>query len=134
MVARLLASGLTQVEVAAQTGYSKKRIMDLAAAPAMQELLSKYRDEIHGAWRDSSDQYFEYIYSNGIKAQRQIGDALDDADEPGAAPIPINRLLAIAADSADRVGYTKKTTNVNINVDFAKQLEAAISRSRRIES
>jgi pyruvate formate-lyase activating enzyme-like uncharacterized protein len=100
----------------------------------MVELVSKYRDMVTESWRESNDQFYEYIYTNGLKAQRQISEALDDADEEGSTPIPVNRLLAIAADSADRVGYTKKTTNVNINVDFAKQLEAAISRSRRIES
>jgi hypothetical protein len=33
----------------------------------------------------------------------------------------------------DRFGYGKRQTNVNVNVDFAKRLEAAITRSTRRE-
>lgn len=132
MIARLSASGLTNVEVARRTGYSSVRVNTLLQAPAMVELVAHYRQMVTDSWKDSTDEYFEYIYTNGMKAQRQISDALDAADEDGATPIPINRLLAIAADSADRVGYTKKSTQVNINVDFASKLEAAIARSRQV--
>lgn len=136
-IARLAASGLSTVEIARRTGRSQSGTAMLLNNPAMTELVARYRAEVHAAWRDSTDEYFELIYTNGLKAQRQISDQLDAADDDGAPQIPINRLLAIAADSADRVGYTKKTTNVNINIDFAAKLEAArrrIETARQIEA
>lgn len=131
LVARLIASGLRLGEVAAQSGYSIGRISYLANNPAMIELVAKYRASEDQSWRESRDEYFGLIHANGIKAQRQIADALDAADENNE-PVPLNRLLAIAADSADRVGYTRKTTNFNVNVDFAAKLEQARRRSLKV--
>ncbi len=130
IIARLLASGLTQREVAEQAGYSVARIGYLVDDPALKELVAKYRAEDTAAWRESRDEYYDRIHRVGAKALRQVEDQLDDADESGDV-IPINRLLAIADSASDRIGYQKRTTNVNVNVDFAKNLEAAIARSRK---
>ena len=130
IIARLLASGLTHREVAHEAGYNHSRVSILAADPSMKELISTYRAEDTEAWRESRDEYYERIHRVGAKALRQVEDQLDDADEDGTA-IPINRLLAIADSASDRIGYQKRTTNVNVNVDFAKNLEAAIARSRK---
>jgi hypothetical protein len=131
-VARLLASGMNQSEVAAMTGYSANRMSLLANSPTMIELIAHYRNLVTESWKESQDEYYAYIFTNGLKAQRMISDQLDEADDSGATPVPLNRLLAIAADSADRVGYTKKSTTVNINVDFAAKLEAARRRSMKV--
>ena len=45
----------------------------------------------------------------------------------------LKTLLAVADSSADRVGYHKRSTKENINVDFAARLEAAITRSRSVK-
>lgn len=129
IVARLLASGLSQTEIARQSGRSISGITLLANSPAMQELVSQYRAKDDDSWKAQRDEYYDLIFSNGIKAARQIGDQLDSADEPDGPTIPINRLLAITADSSDRVGYSKKSTTLNVNVDFAAKLEAARRRS-----
>lgn len=129
VVARLLASGMGVAETAAASGYAANRVSILRSDPAFVELIAKYRAEDTAAWRAARDDFYETIFSNGHKAARMIADQLDDADETDT-PLPLNRLLAITADSADRVGYTKKTTNFNVNVDFAAKLEAARSRAR----
>jgi hypothetical protein len=132
VIARLIASGLTISETAARAGYSATRVGVLVNGnPAMQELIAKYRDIATKAWAESQDEYYAFIYSNGLKAQRMIADQLDEADEKNV-DVPLNRLLSIAADSADRVGYTKKSTTLNINVDFAAKLEAARKRSAKV--
>lgn len=129
IVARLLASGLSMTEIARQSGRSISNISLLASSPAMQELVAQYRAKEDDSWKTSRDEYYDLIFSNGIKAARQIGDQLDMADESEGTLIPINRLLAITADSSDRVGYSKKSTTLNVNVDFASKLEAARRRS-----
>jgi len=52
-------------------------------------------------------------------------DAAIEADEP----LPMRDLIAITSDRADRFGYGKTQRNINLNVDFAAQLEAARKRS-----
>lgn len=129
ILARYIASGMTQTEAARVTGRSISAVCNLVNSPAMQELIASYRAEDTEAFRTSRDEYYETIFSNGLKAARQISEQLDAADEPDSPPIPISKLLSITADSADRVGYTKKSTQVNLNVDFAARLEAARRRS-----
>lgn len=129
IVARLLASGLTHAEIARQSGRSIQSVHVLSVSPAMQELVAQYRSQDDDSWKASRDEYYDLIFSNGIKAARQIGDQLDMADDSPDNLIPINRLLAITADSSDRVGYSKKSTTLNVNVDFAAKLEAARRRS-----
>jgi hypothetical protein len=124
-VARLVAAGLRTHEVAERTGYSLARLDQLRKTPAFQELVSSYRNKHDEAYAKSLDDYYDYIKTNALKAERRIGDRLDDEEED----IPIRELVAISRDAADRIGYGKKQMNVNLNVDFAMQLEKAIKRS-----
>lgn len=128
MIARLAATGLRHHEIAERTGYSRVRVNDLLASPAMDELVAKYRLKVDESFIESADAYFELATSNMVAAERHIADAIADADEAGEL-IPIRTALAISRDAADRFGYGKKTQNLNINVDFAAQLERAIARS-----
>jgi len=129
IVARLLASGMSYTEIARESGRSISNVSLLASSPAMQELVASYRADEDQSWRESRDEFYGLIHNNGLKAARQISDQLDEADDEGASRIPINRLLAIVSDTSDRVGYNKKSTTMNINVDFAKRLEDARRRS-----
>lgn len=128
MIARLSAAGLSRREISAKTGYSETRITQLLDAPATIELVSHYRDKIDDRFMNNVDAYFELATSNMVAAERHIADAIAEADERDEL-IPIRTALAISRDAADRFGYNKKQTNVNINVDFAAQLERAIKRS-----
>jgi hypothetical protein len=130
-IARLFASGMKNREVAAAAGYSETRVSLLRNTPMMDELVEKYRGTETEAWREQRDEYYANIHSAGAKAWRQINDQLDAADE-NDEPLPIARLLSIADSSADRIGYNKKSTTLNINVDFAAKLEQAIARSHKV--
>lgn len=134
-VARLFAAGLRHADVMAKTGYSEGRISTLHADPAFQELIAQYRKQVDAAFVASVDDYFEVATSNMLKAERMLGDALDEADAAGET-LPLKTLVAISRDAADRFGYGKKQTNINVNVDFAAKLERARQRSsaRTIES
>lgn len=130
IVARLLASGMKVNEVAVHVGYTATRVSMLANSPAVKELVAKYRASDDESWRKSRDEYYEAVHSAGTKAWRQINDQLDDVTDE--TPLPLRDLLRIADSSADRVGYHKRSTKENINIDFAARLEAAISRSTRV--
>lgn len=131
-VARLVASGLRLTEVAQRTGYSYGRVTMLIKSPAFQELVALYREKVLEAFVQSEEDFIELATSNMLRAQRMIAERLEEADDEGAEAVPIRTLLAISADAADRVGYGKKQTNLNINADFAKALEKAYAEQTRI--
>lgn len=127
-IARLAASGLRVGPIASRVGMSYNRVATLLNSPAMAELIARYREKVDEAWKESEDEFYAVATSNMLKAERQIADRLDEADEEGET-LPVRELVAISRDAADRFGYGKKQTNVNLNVDFAAQLERAIARS-----
>lgn len=127
-VARLYAAGLRTFEVQQRCGYSISRLQVLSADPAFQELVASYREKVNEAFVREQDEFYELATSNMIKAETQIAEHLEQAEENGEL-VPLRSLIALRADSADRLGYGKKQTNLNVNVDFAAQLEKAIKRS-----
>lgn len=127
-LARLCALGLRDRQIAEQSGYSIMRLTTLRMDPAFQELVASYRATVDEEFREEVDAYYSMATSNMLKAERQIAEKLDEADENGET-LPVNQLIAISRDAADRFGYGKKQTNLNVNVDFAAQLEKAIARS-----
>ena len=128
MIARLAAMGLRPVKIAEQVGYSYVRVQSLLNSPAMDELVARYRAKVDDEFVEGADAYFEIATKNMLAAERHIADAIAEADEQGEL-IPIRTALAISRDAADRFGYGKHQTNVNVNVDFAAQLEKCIKRS-----
>lgn len=131
-IARLFATGMKLAEIAEQTGYSITRLSILRHDPAMEELIARYRGLEDESWKSSRDELHATIHRVMAKSYRQIEEHLDEAEETGEK-LPMRELLKVAADGADRVGYVKRTFNMNANVNFARQLEDAIKRSKVIE-
>lgn len=130
-LARLVASGIRESEVLRITGYSNTRLGVLKLDPAFQELVSAYRGKVTEAWIASQDEFYETSTSNMLRAERQIEEHLDAADETGEL-VPLKTLLAITSDRADRFGYPKKKEiDNNFNIDFAKRIEKAMARQGR---
>jgi len=121
-LARLCAAGLRNEEILRITGYSSVRLSTLKLDPAFQQLVAEYRGKVDSAFVQSQDEFYETSTSNMMRAERQVEAHLDDSDDKGEL-IPIKTLLAITSDRADRFGYSKKTINTNINLDFAKRME-----------
>lgn len=128
-VARLMASGLYKdYDIARMTGYSLAMIGLLKHDPAFLELQAHYRALAFNDETDFIAREREVMEDHAVKANRRITDLLDDE----SLPIPLEKLIALRADAHDRVGLTKKQTNVNVNVGMAEALEAAIARSRKV--
>jgi hypothetical protein len=128
-VARLMASGVYKdYEVARMCGYSLAMIGLLRHDPAFNETLAHYRALEFNEASDFIAREREVMEDHAVKANRRITDILDDED----TPIPLEKLIALRADAHDRVGLTKKQTNLNLNVDFAAKLEAAIARTKKV--
>ena len=127
-VARLLAAGLPRADVAEATGYSHTTIAAFANDPAFKELLEQYRPAATEVIRDAVSEYEGLIISNRTKAERRLADRLDDEDDDR---ISTRDLITIARDAADRTGFGKRATNVNVNLTLARDLEEATARRAR---
>jgi porphobilinogen deaminase len=125
-VARLAAAGLRTAEIAEKTGYTTTNIGLLLRNPAMQELIAKYRGKVDAAFERSQDEFFALATRNMMMAERQIAERLEDGEE---SPLPIKALVSISRDAADRFGYGKRNMTLNVNADFAAELEKALARS-----
>ena len=130
-VARCAAAGMRKNEIAEHTGYSYNRVWMLLSSPAMIELVAKYRAKVDEAFERSQDEFYNLATKNMLMAERMIADKLEEAEETGT-PIPVKDLVLVSRDAADRFGYGKKQTNVNVNADFAAELEKAIARSGKV--
>lgn len=131
MLARFIAMGMTGSDAARKAGYSISRVSLLRNSPAFQELIAYYRNLVNSGWKEEVDEYLELATSNMMKAERMLAEKLEAAEEEGET-LPTRDLIAISRDAADRFGYGKKTTNLNVNVDLAAKLERAIARSGKL--
>jgi len=127
-VARAVASGMSNREVAETCGMSYNRVSQLKDDPSFIELVAHYRTMLTEEWRETADPVTDYMRSNALKAEQLISDRLDKAMEEDET-IPLSQLVQVTSDRYDRLGYSKVTKSVNVNVDFAANLEAARRRS-----
>lgn len=127
-LARLIAMGQTDAQAGAIAGYSMGSVQRLKVDPAFQQLIAEYRKIVLDSYKEQVDEYMELAVSNMVKSERMIAEHLDKADEDGEL-LPLSKLDTISQGRMDRFGYGKKQTNLNVNVDFAAQLEKARQRS-----
>lgn len=122
MLARAMASGLSQVEAAAQTGYSTTRVNMLMQDPTFLDLVEVYRADVNAAFADMQAR----MASVSVSALEELRERLEEAPEG----IDSTLLLDIVKVLADRTGHgpQTKSMNVNVNVDLAKRLEEAQRR------
>lgn len=126
-LAKLFAAGLSRVQISELMGLSYTRLSTYANDPAFQELVAQYQPEADAEHDREIDEYRSLKLENMVKAERQLGEHLDRADDEDEL-LPVSQLLAISSDGADRLGYSKQSRTTNEVLDFAKILEAQMSR------
>ena len=130
-IAQLLAKGLSQMDVARVVGYSVTRISQLEADPSFQQLIAVYRERENERTDEIIDPVKELAEHLTMRYLRAAADNLDRAEDEGEL-IPLKTAIMGAGDLMDRFGYGKRQMNVNVNVDFAAQLEKARARSSKV--
>lgn len=130
-LARLIAAGIRNSELPMRSGYSAQSIARFRGDPAFQELVSSYREKVLEAYVNGVEDYAEMVVGNAMKAERMLAEKLESADEDEVS-LPVRDLIAISRDAADRFGYGKRNTTVNVNVDFAANLERARRAQARV--
>ena len=132
-VLRLAARGLRNNQIAEITGYSEQRISTILNSPAAQDVLARYRERITDAMIADMAVDAEVDIRTLRLAKTQRLDRLVAADESGDL-LPIKDYNSIIADVEDRYGVPKKSTSINLNADFAAELERALSRSAKADN
>jgi DNA-binding CsgD family transcriptional regulator len=132
-IARAIAAGLSNAEVAQACGISINRVSTLRKDPSMAQLIAEKRAMIDAEFAIAADPVISFLDEIKTKSLSQIVDKLDAAAESGET-LPSRDLAMFAELGLDRTGYGKQTKNVNINVDFAAKLEEARRRSERASS
>jgi hypothetical protein len=128
LVARMFAAGMSAVMISRKTGYSMRRLSLLWNDPTFQERLQQYQRIAEKHLEEAAIDYAEVKRHNALVAERLTKDKLEEAQETGELP-SFRDLLAISGDWADRFGYSKRATQLNVNIDFASALDRAIERS-----
>lgn len=129
-IARAVASGMSNIDIAATCGISVNRVSILKQDPAFTDLVAHYRAMITADWVEAADPVIEFLGSVRTKSLAMLEDKLVAAEENNEF-LPTRELVAMAELGLDRTGYGKVNKNINVNVDFAAQLEAARTRSSR---
>ena len=127
-VARAVAAGLSNAEVAHITGRSVNRISILKQDPAFRELVAHKRALIDVEFAAAADPVIELLQSVRTKSLAMIEDKISAAAEANEF-LPSRDLATFAELGLDRTGYGKVQKNINVNADFAALLEAARKRS-----
>lgn len=127
-IARLDAAGLKDQDICEICAIGQMRLYTLRQTPAFQELVAQYRNTVNAVFEAAQDEYARAAMRNMVRAEQQIEDHLDEAEESGEL-LPVKTLLAISEGRADRFGYPKGTVVAKVNV--GNQLERAMIRSGR---
>lgn len=126
--ARLLASGKSEGEVAAITGYDISRISILKNDPAFVELLEFYRADVNREYLSLHEQLAGLSMDAAVILRERMEDEPDK--------LTVTQVLEIVRLGADRTGHGPSTkVEQNVNINLASRLDEARKRlaSRTID-
>lgn len=125
-VARLLARGLHEHQIASITGYAISRIASLKRDPLFATLIESYRIDQRDTQRDLEAMYLGYANDFGQRAHEIL---LDTPEE-----VSLETALHAFKTFADRGGMApvSKSINKNITMNIGERLDAARQRREQL--
>lgn len=129
-VARLIAEGRKGVEIGLITGMSQSRISILKGDPAFQELVSFYKTKVE----EIRDIAFADAQAKLAALHSDFVDELSDRLHEKPESFSNEEVLDAVIKTADRTGNgpQSKSTNVNVNIDYAARVSAGRARAARV--
>ena len=129
-IARLMAQGLRNTDIAAITGYSQSRLSILKGDPAFEELVAFYTKNAEAIKDAAFAGVQEKLAAVNHEAIEELHERL--LDQPEA--INTDQLLDIVKATSDRTGHgpATKSTNVNVNIDLAERVALGRARASQI--
>lgn len=125
-IARMVAAGVPDERICKVTGITPTTL-DLLRdqTPAFIELIEWYRPKSESQ-RLVIEEFTDLMESNMIASAFLIRDRL--LEEPDK--VSISEALRIQADGADRLGYSKHSVNLNVNLTLAERLDSMRRRTQ----
>jgi len=116
LVARLIARGLNNREIAAATNITPARICILRRDPAIRELAAAYQ---------------ELVVEELMEPRKKIEDAMLQAldivqEHMDAGQVPLGHALAVFKTTADRCGHAPVQKQMNLSGHLSREQLAAI--------
>ena len=131
-VARLVALGLRDAEVAQRSGYGVGRVHQLKADPTFMAVVDAYRNSDDERYKVAWDEQNLVLMETLSVAARMQLDQLRQAQE-NDDHVPYKDLNAIVSNMADRTGYGKVVTK-KVQLDLADRLAIALAGSAKVIS
>lgn len=126
-LARLVAQDIDRDRICKVMGMTRPRLDMLCdQTPAFQELVIYYEGRNIPGQHAAVEEYVDLLERNMIAAELEIADRL--AEDP--TKFSVSELHKVARDSADRLGFSKHSVNLNVNVTLKDRLEGLRRRSR----
>jgi len=123
-LARCLAEGMEPGDAAVTCGYVLSRVSILQADPAFKELLAFYRKEVTSKYLDMHG----ILAGLSQDAAMELRERLEADMQADEKTMSVGQLIELTKLGADRTGFGPQSTQVNVNVDMAKKLQAARER------
>lgn len=124
-LAKCIATGMSNWEASAITGYAEGTISVLRGDPAFKELVEFYKKRV--------DQEFVDIAQ---RLRNIAADALDLAHqrmEDNPEEVTMTQALELAKTALDRSGFGPSQTTTNIQVNIGDRLKSARERMARLK-
>lgn len=122
-VARHVASGLSNAEIAAITGYTPGRISVFRADPTFMELVAHYKANVDAQYLNVHQRIGELA----VDALDELKSRLDETPEE----FTVGQLRELATAGLDRIGYApvKRTENLNVNTQATPEFIARVRQA-----
>lgn len=122
-LARAVASGMQDVQLATMFGYDPARISMLKADPTFAELVRGYAAGEIAEMRG--------IHERLVGISKLALDELETRLEDKPEDLSVGQLLEVGKFGADRIGFGPQATNVSVNIhtNLADKLRAARERA-----
>lgn len=127
-LARILASGIKQVEAASLTGYSQSRISILKNDPAFKELMQFYATKA----AETHENMIKRVASLGTDAMDMLQDRLDEMPE-SFTNSQLMELLKTCADRSNAPPVSKQisqTESRTVDVTVVRQIKEVIANTQ----
>ena len=126
-IARFVAMKVDRDRICKVMGMTRTRLdMLIDQTPAFAELVIYYEARKLPEQHATTEEYIDLLERNMIAAELEIADRLAEDSEK----LSVSELHKIARDSADRLGFSKHSVNLNVNVTLKDRLEGLRRRSR----
>lgn len=126
-IARFVAQGVDRNRICKVMGMTRTRLdMLIDQTPAFQELVIYYEARKLPEHHAATEEYVDLLERNMIAAELEIADRLAESPEK----LSVSELHKVARDSADRLGFSKQSVNLNVNVTLKERLEGLRRRAQ----